>query len=122
MLGEAGATVYCTGRSTRAHKLELSKGDTGAPFELARRPETVEETAEMVDRYGGKGIAMQADHTIPEQVKTIFDGSRPSRRLDIWSMISGMSCPMGAEVREMNWRMACCKSAVTTHTSRPYAR
>ena len=84
MLGEAGATVYCTGRSTRAHKLELSKGDTGAPFELARRPETVEETAEMVDRYGGKGIAMQADHTIPEQVKTIFERITAEQgRLDI---------------------------------------
>ena len=58
-LGEAGATVYCTGRSTR------KKGATPG------RPETIEETAEMVTAAGGRGIAMRVDHTIPGEVKKL---------------------------------------------------
>ncbi len=49
-LGEAGATVYCTGRSTRAARSEYD------------RPETIEETAELVTRAGGTGIAVPTDH------------------------------------------------------------
>ena len=49
-LGEAGATVYCTGRSTRAQRSELD------------RPETIEETAELVTAAGGTGIPVQVDH------------------------------------------------------------
>lgn len=60
MLGEAGATVYCTGRSVR-----------GKP--AGARPETIEETAEMVTSYGGIGIAVPVDHTVEEQVKALFD-------------------------------------------------
>ena len=54
-LGAAGATVYVTGRSSRAR---LSP--TG-------RPETIEETAEMVDAQGGWGIAVRVDHSRPER-------------------------------------------------------
>ena len=61
MLGEAGATVYCTGRSVRGNPA------TG------NRPETIEETAEMVTDYGGKGIHVRTDHTIEEQVRSLFD-------------------------------------------------
>jgi NAD(P)-dependent dehydrogenase (short-subunit alcohol dehydrogenase family) len=61
MLGEAGATVYCTGRSIR-----------GKPA-TKNRPETIEETAEMVTARGGVGIYVQVDHTKPEQVKNLFD-------------------------------------------------
>ena len=60
MLGEAGATVYCTGRSIRG------KPATG------NRPETIEETAEMVAARGGVGIAVQVDHTVEDQVKALF--------------------------------------------------
>ncbi len=60
-LGEAGATVYCTGRSIRG---KLASGKT--------RPETIEQTAEMVTARGGKGIAVQADHTVPEQVEKLL--------------------------------------------------
>jgi NAD(P)-dependent dehydrogenase (short-subunit alcohol dehydrogenase family) len=49
-LGEAGATVYCTGRSTREHRSEYD------------RPETIEETAELVTAAGGVGIAVAVDH------------------------------------------------------------
>ncbi|MEO7965440.1 MAG: hypothetical protein ABIT38_16140, partial [Gemmatimonadaceae bacterium] len=55
-LGEAGATVYCTGRSVR-----------GAPSALAR-PENIEETAELVTAAGGTGIAVRVDHTIESDV------------------------------------------------------
>jgi len=58
-LGEAGATVYCTGRSSR-----LGRG--GSDYD---RPETIEETAELVTRLGGLGIAVQVDHLDAEQVR-----------------------------------------------------
>jgi NAD(P)-dependent dehydrogenase (short-subunit alcohol dehydrogenase family) len=55
-LGEAGATVYCTGRTTREQRSESD------------RPETIEETAEQVTAAGGNGIAVRVDHLEPEQV------------------------------------------------------
>ncbi len=58
-LGEAGATVYCTGRSVRGKP--ATKG----------RPETIEETAEMVTGRGGKGIAVRCDHTKESDVKKL---------------------------------------------------
>src|SRR3984957_14170683 len=71
-LGEAGATVYCTGRSTR------KKGATPG------RPETIEETAEMVTAAGGHGIAVRVDHTIPGEVKKLVAGiKRRHQGLDI---------------------------------------
>jgi NAD(P)-dependent dehydrogenase (short-subunit alcohol dehydrogenase family) len=71
MLGEAGATVYCTGRSTRANR-KAQRDKKANPFDLANRPETIEETAAMVTEHGGQGIAVQVDHTIPEQVQELF--------------------------------------------------
>lgn len=61
MLGEAGATVYCTGRSTREH------GATPG------RPETIEETAELVTQAGGRGIPIRVDHTVEDDVVRLFD-------------------------------------------------
>jgi NAD(P)-dependent dehydrogenase (short-subunit alcohol dehydrogenase family) len=58
-LGEAGATVYCTGRTTRAQRSEYD------------RPETIEETAEQVTAAGGTGVAVQVDHLVPEQVAAL---------------------------------------------------
>lgn len=72
MLGEAGAKVYCTGRSTRA-----------APASPAR-PETIEETAEMVTARGGKGIAHRCDHTQSHEVRALIERIRAEQgRLDI---------------------------------------
>jgi NAD(P)-dependent dehydrogenase (short-subunit alcohol dehydrogenase family) len=71
-LGEAGATVYVTGRSTRAQRSEID------------RPETIEETAELVTAAGGEGIAVQVDHLDPAQVRALvgrIDGERG--RLDV---------------------------------------
>ena len=62
-LGEAGATVYCTGRSSRRR--------TGGKKPTPGRPETIEETAELVTAAGGKGIAVRVDHTEPAQVKKL---------------------------------------------------
>ena len=55
-LGEAGATVICTGRTTRSQRSEYD------------RPETIEETAELVTQLGGTGIAVPVDHLESEQV------------------------------------------------------
>lgn len=71
-LGAAGATVYVTGRTTRTHQSEY------------RRPETIEETAELVTAAGGKGVAVQVDHLEPEQVKALVERIRAEAgRLDI---------------------------------------
>lgn len=75
-LGEAGATVYCTGRSSRKRK-------HGRPVTTGR-PETIEETAELVTAAGGNGIAVRVDHTIPAEVKKLVAGiERRHKRLDI---------------------------------------
>ncbi|MFI1192938.1 SDR family oxidoreductase [Micromonospora sp. NPDC020750] len=58
-LGAAGATVYATGRSSRAGRSELD------------RPETIEETAELVTAAGGTGIAVRVDHLVPDQVRDL---------------------------------------------------
>ena len=71
MLGEAGATVYCTGRSTREKEVARRARRKSAAFELATRTETIEETAQMVTERGGLGIAVQVDHTIREQVEKL---------------------------------------------------
>ena len=60
-LGAAGATVYVTGRSTRSERSEMN------------RPETIEETAELVNKAGGKGIAIKVDHLIPDQVRGLVN-------------------------------------------------
>ena len=71
-LGAAGATVYVTGRTTRTQQSEY------------RRPETIEETAELVDALGGKGVAMQVDHLEPYQVAALVARIRGEQgRLDI---------------------------------------
>jgi NAD(P)-dependent dehydrogenase (short-subunit alcohol dehydrogenase family) len=65
-LGETGATVYCTGRTSRA-------GRGGSDY---NRPETIEETAELVSRLGGTGIAEQVDHLEAEQVRAFAERVR----------------------------------------------
>lgn len=72
-LGELGATVYCTGRSTRDQRSAMN------------RSETIEETAELVTAAGGRGIAVRTDHTSEPDVKTLFErvGREQEGRLDI---------------------------------------
>lgn len=77
MLGEAGATVYCTGRSSRAQ-------------ERNGRPETVEETAELVNAAGGVGIAVRVDHSVESEVAALFQRiGREHKRLDLLVNVLG---------------------------------
>ena len=71
-LGEAGATVYCTGRSTR---------DNPSPY---KRPETIEETAEMIATAGGRAIVIRVDHTMEAEVQGLFERvGKEQGRLDV---------------------------------------
>jgi NAD(P)-dependent dehydrogenase (short-subunit alcohol dehydrogenase family) len=60
-LGAAGATVYATGRSTRSRRSEMN------------RPETIEETADLVTQAGGRGVAVPVDHLVPGQVRALVE-------------------------------------------------
>ncbi len=82
-LGESGATVYCTGRSTRTEKKALP-ASTVDPFENANRPETIEETAELVTARGGRGIPLRVDHTREDEVRELFHRIQTDqKRLDV---------------------------------------
>jgi NAD(P)-dependent dehydrogenase (short-subunit alcohol dehydrogenase family) len=65
-LGEAGATVVCTGRSSRTRSMRSDYD----------RDETIEETAELVTELGGTGVAVPVDHLEPEQVAALADRIR----------------------------------------------
>src|SRR5215831_14405883 len=71
-LGEAGATVYCTGRSTRTKATKKSAGRRLPSEYYLGRPETIEETAELVTARGGKGIAVVVDHLESAQVAALI--------------------------------------------------
>jgi NAD(P)-dependent dehydrogenase (short-subunit alcohol dehydrogenase family) len=72
-LGAAGATVYCTGRTTR---------DARSPM---NRPETIEDTAEQVSAAGGTGIAVGVDHSVPATVRALAAriAAEQAGRLDV---------------------------------------
>jgi NAD(P)-dependent dehydrogenase (short-subunit alcohol dehydrogenase family) len=71
-LGEAGATVYCTGRSSRGQP---------SPY---NRPETIEDTADMVSAMGGNGIPVRVDHSAEADVKSLFARvAHDEQRLDV---------------------------------------
>ena len=71
-LGGAGATVYVTGRTTRTQPSEYN------------RPETIEETADLVSAAGGLGIAVRVDHLEPDQVRALIGRIRSEQaRLDV---------------------------------------
>jgi len=71
-LAEAGAKVYCTGRSLRGNP---------SPY---NRPETIEETAEMISAAGGSAVALRVDHTVEAEVEALFQRvDRECGRLDL---------------------------------------
>jgi NAD(P)-dependent dehydrogenase (short-subunit alcohol dehydrogenase family) len=71
-LGAAGATVYVTGRTTRTQRSEYN------------RPETIEETGELVQQAGGESVALQVDHLDPVQVQALVARiEREQGRLDV---------------------------------------
>jgi NAD(P)-dependent dehydrogenase (short-subunit alcohol dehydrogenase family) len=94
-LGLAGAIVYVTGRS--------SKGHAATPG----RPETIDETAEMIREFGGRAIPIRVDHSHEGQVRRLFERVRREQRgrldilvNDIWG---------GEELTEWGkppWRMS----------------
>ena len=71
-LGAAGALVYCTGRSTKQQRSEMD------------RPETIEETAELIERDGGRAIPVRVDHLDPQQVEALVAQiEKEQGRLDV---------------------------------------
>jgi NAD(P)-dependent dehydrogenase (short-subunit alcohol dehydrogenase family) len=71
-LGETGATVYCTGRSVTGHP---------SPY---GRPETIDETAELIKTAGGTAIPIRVDHTVEAEVRALFEQvDRDHGRLDV---------------------------------------
>lgn len=86
-LGEAGASVYCTGRSTR---------DKPSPYE---RPETIEETAEMIVTAGGRAAAIRVDHTLESEVQALFERvDKEQGRLDVL-----VNCVAGEDPMMHQW-------------------
>jgi NAD(P)-dependent dehydrogenase (short-subunit alcohol dehydrogenase family) len=82
-LAEAGAIVYCTGRSTRGNP---------SPY---GRPETIDETAEMITAAGGTAIAVRVDHTMESQVAALFSRiDREHGRLDVLADSVGGENPL----------------------------
>ncbi|TJZ74414.1 SDR family oxidoreductase [Rhodococcus oryzae] len=77
-LGAAGATVYVTGRTSGSQRSEMN------------RPETIEETAALMDAAGGRGIPVRVDHLVPEEVRTLVERIRAEQGAlhvlvnDIW--------------------------------------
>lgn len=67
VLGEAGATVYVTGRSASGE------------FSTSGRPERIEETAELVRERGGEGVPVRVDHTVDAEVEALFERVKGER-------------------------------------------
>ncbi|MGC5007513.1 SDR family oxidoreductase [Streptomyces sp. NBC_00353] len=115
-LGAAGATVYVTGRTTTAQRSEMN------------RPETIEETAALVDEAGGRGIPVRVDHLVPSEVSALVTRIRRDQgRLhvlvnDIW----GAEIEWGKSIWESSLetglhtlRLAVDTHAITSHYALP---
>jgi NAD(P)-dependent dehydrogenase (short-subunit alcohol dehydrogenase family) len=108
-LGAAGATVYVTGRTTKAQRSEYD------------RPETIEETAELVTSAGGRGIALQVDHLAAEEVKSLVSKIANEHQgldilvNDIWGAENLMewNVPVWEHSLEKGFRML--RLAIDTH-------
>src|SRR5215472_9485396 len=88
-LGEAGAIVYCTGRSTRGNPSQYN------------RPETIDETAEMINAAGGTAIAVRVDHTNEPEVEALFARvDREHGRLDVVADSVGGENPL---MKQWGW-------------------
>ena len=129
-LGEAGATVYCTGRSTRANRGAVSprelrkRGGAGTKLwpdeHYSKRPETIEETAELVAASGGRGIAVAVDHLEAAQVENLVAQIRREQgRLDF--LVNDISESAEYEFGEPFWKIdvergfAMFRNAIHTH-------
>ncbi|MET8326926.1 SDR family oxidoreductase [Streptomyces sp. NPDC005181] len=115
-LGAAGATVYVTGRTTRTHRSEMN------------RPETIEETAALVDEAGGHGIPVRVDHLVPSEVSALVTRIRRDQgRLhvlvnDIWGAEIEWDKPVWESSLETGLhtlRLAVDTHAITSHYALP---
>jgi NAD(P)-dependent dehydrogenase (short-subunit alcohol dehydrogenase family) len=108
-LGEAGATVFCTGRSVR-----------GSPWPYGR-PETIEETAELVTAAGGTGVPVRVDHTVEAEVRKLFARvGKEAGRLDVLvNSVAGedpaLACQEPLAKFDMGQGLAVMRQAVFSH-------
>ena len=128
-LGESGATVYCTGRSTRAKKAPRSRLPRRGAAEAKKalpadyyqnRPETIEETAEMVSARGGQGIPVVVDHLQPNKVEKLIARIRREQRA-LHLLVNDISESAEHELGKTFWQVdldrgfAMFRNAVHTH-------
>ncbi|MDQ3145777.1 MAG: SDR family oxidoreductase [Actinomycetota bacterium] len=116
-LGAAGATVYVTGRTTRSEKSEMN------------RPETIEETAALVDEAGGQGIAVRVDHLVPGEVEALvarIEGSHDGLHILVNDLWGATTMEWGASVWESTLdtglrilRLGVETHAITSHFALP---
>jgi NAD(P)-dependent dehydrogenase (short-subunit alcohol dehydrogenase family) len=112
-LGEAGATVVCTGRTTRANRSEYN------------RAETIEETAELVTKLGGTGVAAAVDHLDAAQVMSLAELVRKDHGHidilvnDIWGgeLLTGGPAQWNTPIWELNLEsgLRMLRLAIDTH-------
>jgi NAD(P)-dependent dehydrogenase (short-subunit alcohol dehydrogenase family) len=107
-LGAAGATVYVTGRTSGSHRSEMN------------RPETIDETAALVDDAGGRGIAVQVDHLVPDEVRALVarieaeQGSLHVLVNDIWGATK-MEWDKSVWESDLGYGLRTLRLAVDTH-------
>lgn len=117
MLGEAGFTVFCTGRSTRTRP----RGPHAEPFDNERRPETIEDTAELVTAQGGRGIPLVVDHLDEQQVRGLVERIRRETGTldvlvnDIWSGDANAQFGVPAWETDVERGLSMMRTAVHTH-------
>lgn len=121
-LGESGATVYCTGRSTSANRVPRKVDEKISPFDHAHRPETIDETAAMVTARGGQGISVVVDHTDAGQVKNLIERIRAEQgKLHI--LVNDISEITHADFGKLFWELnlenglANLRNVVQTHVT-----
>ncbi|MEU5660692.1 SDR family oxidoreductase [Streptomyces sp. NPDC047737] len=115
-LGAAGATVYVTGRTSGSERSEMD------------RPETIEETAALVDEAGGRGVAVQVDHLVPSQVSALVARIRSEQGAlhvlvnDIWGAEIEWDRPVWESTLDVGLRtlrLAVDTHAITSHFAIP---
>jgi NAD(P)-dependent dehydrogenase (short-subunit alcohol dehydrogenase family) len=107
-LGAAGATVYVTGRTSKSERSEMD------------RPETIEETAALVDEAGGRGIAVRVDHLVPDEVRALVGRIRDDQGAlhilvnDIWGATK-MEWNKAVWESDLDYGLRTLRLAIDTH-------
>ena len=91
-LAEAGATVYCTGRSVAGNP---------SPYE---RPETIDETAALIAAAGGQAIAVRVDHTVEAEVKALV--ARIVKERGVQLRPHKTNAPQPRQDMKQSWRLS----------------